>query len=128
MGLPTYTSKRVEPLKTLSVSKTEKTSVDNLVEALVRMKRVGIEGIDLLEGFVSHCVQPLQERVRPMYMYDGLSDRTRMNLKAITVAEIEGQVKRITVEPDVTRGSEKVVTYDLTPTSRRNLALKHFDI
>lgn len=67
---------------------------------LVGRKRIVLEGVDPLEVFISRRIQPHQEREGPMYVYDGLNDPTRVNKKAITVDEIEGRVKRITVESD----------------------------
>lgn len=111
-GLPIYTGERFETLKSLRVSKDEKVDVDILVEALVGVKRAGVDDIDLLEVFISHRIQPLQEKLRPMYTYDGLSDSTRVSSKAITVAKIEARVKRITAERDDVRGSGKVPPFD----------------
>ena len=59
IGLPIYTCNRVEPPKMLRLAKIEKTKVDILLDAFVGIKRVGVDGIDLLEVFIIRRIQPL---------------------------------------------------------------------
>ena len=56
IGIPIYTGNRVEPPKTLRLAKIEKTKVDILVDAFVGIKRVGVDGIDLVEVFITRCI------------------------------------------------------------------------
>lgn len=87
----------------------------SLVDVLVSIKRASVGRIDLLETFLSRRIQPVQERARPMWMYEGLGDSTRVHPQALTGMEIEDMVKLITSVRDDTQGGRKVAPYDRDP-------------
>ena len=47
----------------------EKEEVAMMVERVVQLVRDGVTGMDLLEAFLSRCIQPLQARDHPMWLY-----------------------------------------------------------
>ena len=53
----------------LSVLEGEKVQVGILVNALVDLIRGGVTGMDLLETFLSRCIQLLQARDHAMWHY-----------------------------------------------------------
>ena len=70
---------RVEKPSTLKVTPTEKAEVKVLVERVVQLVRDGMTGMDLLEVFLSRCIQLLQARDHPMWMYSGIDDTARIH-------------------------------------------------
>jgi hypothetical protein len=89
-----------------------KVEVDILVHVLVGVMRARVNGMDVLETFFSRRIQPLQERVKPMWTYEGLSDKTRVHPQALTGTELEGLVKLITSARDNPQGGRMVDPYE----------------
>ena len=84
---------RVEKPFALKVTLEEKAEVKVLVERVVQLIHDGVTGMDLLEVFLKRCIQPLQARDHPMWMYSGIDDSTRIHPEEFdedTVEEFEG--------------------------------------
>lgn len=107
-----FQGERFEAPPTLKLSKEEKVDVDILVDVLVGAMRARVVGMDLLETFLSPRIQPLQERVRPMWTYEGLSDSCRVHPQALTGTELADLVKLITSAHDNPLGSRRVAPYE----------------
>ena len=70
---------------------------------VVRMKKAGLDAMDLIALFVSRRIQPLQVRARRMWEYTGLEDNTRYNNKAMSQKEFDQLMRIIT---SVTHGAQ----------------------
>ena len=60
-----------------------------LMERVVQLVRDGVTGMDLLEVFLRRCIQPLQYRGHPMWLYCGTEDTTRVHPEAVDDAMLE---------------------------------------
>ena len=89
-GLPPFSLARVEKPSSLKVVPEEKAQVKELVERVVQLVRDGVTGMDLLEVFLNRCIQPLQARDHPMWLYSGLEDTTRIHPEEVTDEMLEG--------------------------------------
>ena len=83
-----------------------------LVDRVVQLVRDGVTGMDLLEVFLSRCIQPLQSRGHPMWMYSGIYDTTRIHLEEVTEETVEQWLQGITGNKDNPRGSRRVPPFD----------------
>ena len=62
----------------------------------MKMKKAGLDAMDLIALFVSRRIQPLQARARRMWEYTGIDDDTRYNNMAMSQKEFEQLMKIIT--------------------------------
>ena len=93
----------------------EKVQVKLLVERVVQLVRDGVTGMDLLEVFLGRCIQPLQVRDHPLWMYSGLEDSTRIPPEDFSEDTVEKWLRVITGNKDNPRGSRRVVPFDHLP-------------
>ena len=116
-GLPPYSSERVRAPPSLFVVKSEKAKVNILSTTLVSVMNAGVNGMDLLEAFLTQRIQPLQTMVHPMWMYEGPSDPTQVHPKELAEIDIGAKIKAITCARDNPRGTRRVPPYskDLQP-------------
>ena len=75
---------------------TEKEQVLPLMREVVRLKKAGLDAMDLIALFVSRRVQPLQARARRMWEYTGTDDDTRYSNSVMSQKEFEQLMKIIT--------------------------------
>ena len=92
----------------------------------MKMKKAGLDAMDLIALFVSRRIQPLQARARRMWEYTGIDDDTRYNNTAMSQKEFEQLMKIFTsvthcaqmtgrVRPlDAARPPILVICFDLT--------------
>ena len=99
-GLPPFSMERVRKPSSLKVAPEEKAQVKVLVERVVQLIRDGVTGMDLLEVFLRRCIQPLQARDHPMWMYSGTEDTTRIHPEEIDEATLERWMASITGNKD----------------------------
>lgn len=66
----------------------------------------------LLETFLSRRIQPLQERAKPMWTYEGPSDPTRVHPEDLTKSEVEDRVKFNTSARANPQGARRVAPYE----------------
>src|SRR3954471_8224030 len=71
----------------------EKHWVLPLMREVVKMKKAGLDAMDLIALFVSRRIQPLQARARRMWEYTGIDDNTRYNSSAMSQKEFEQLMK-----------------------------------
>ena len=83
-----------------------------LVERVVQLVCDGVTGMDLLEVFLSRCIQPLQAREHLMWMYSGLEDSTRIHPEDVSEDTVEKWLRGITNNKDNPRGSRRVIPFD----------------
>ena len=81
----------------------EKQQVLPIMREVVKMKKAGLDAMDLIALFVGRRIQPLQARARRMWEYTGLEDDTRYNNMAMSQKEFEQLMKIIT---SVTHGAQ----------------------
>src|SRR4051812_43473920 len=74
----------------------EKVQVLPLMLVIVRLKKNGLDAMDLIATFVIRIIQRLQARARGMWSYTGLWDDTRYSNAERPVDEFERQMKVIT--------------------------------
>ena len=74
----------------------EKESVVPLMREIVRLKKNGLDAMDLISAYVTRRIQPLQARTRGMWTYTGLEDETRYDNSEMTHEEFEHRMKVIT--------------------------------
>ena len=112
IGLPPYSTGRVEKPSSLRVTPEEKEEVAMLVERVVQLVRDGMTGMDLLEAFLSRCIQPLQACDHPMWLYSGIEDSTRIHPEEVSEETVELWLQGITGNKDYSRGSRRVPPLD----------------
>ena len=78
------------------LSNAEKESVIPLMREIIRLKKNGLDAMDLIAAFVTRRIQPLQARSRRMWSYTGLDDDTRYNNAEMQTEEFEFRMKIIT--------------------------------
>ena len=66
----------------------EKEQVLPLMREVVRLKKAGLDVMDLIALFVSRRVQPLQARARRMWEYTGTDDDTRYSNSAMSQMDL----------------------------------------
>ena len=69
-------------------------------------------GMDLLEVFLNRCIQPLQERDHPMWMYSGTDDTARVHPEEVDEEMVAQWLRSITGNKDNPRGSRRVLPFD----------------
>jgi len=74
----------------------EKETVLPLIREIVRLKKNGLDAMDLIAAYVTRRIQPLQARTRGMWTYTGLIDEMRYNNSEMTTEEFEHRMKVIT--------------------------------
>ena len=70
---------RLRQPSSLTVTPEEKGEVSLLVGQVVDLVREGVIGMDLLEVFLSRCIQPLQAHDHPMWIYSVPEDTARIH-------------------------------------------------
>ena len=103
---------RVNKLSSLKVLPEEKAQVKMLMERVVQLIRAGVTGMDLLEVFLRRCIQPLQYRGHPMWMYSGTEDTTRVHPEEVDDATLERWMTAITGNKDNPRGARRIPPLD----------------
>ena len=63
---------------------------------IVRLKKNGLDAMDLIAAYVTRRIQPLQARTRGMWTYTGLEDEMRYSNSEMTTEEFEHRMKVIT--------------------------------
>ena len=110
-GLPHFTFERVQTPSSLKVTAAENVETKMLVEKLVQRINEGVTGMDLLEVFLSQCIQPLQARDHPMWLYSGADDTARVHPKEVRAKTVAMWLKSITGNQDNPRGARRVVPF-----------------
>ena len=77
-----------------------------LVERVVQLINQGITGMDLLEVFLSRCIQPLQARDHSMWMYSGAGDTARVHPEEVPAKTVAQWLRSITGNKDNPRGAK----------------------
>ena len=95
---------RVEKPFPLKVTPAEKVEVNMLVDRVVQLVRDGVTGMDLLEVLLGRCIQPLQARDHPMWMYSGIEDSTRIHTEEVDEETVAQWLQGITGNKDNPRG------------------------
>ena len=67
--------------------------------------------MDLLEVFLSRCIQPLQARDHPMWMYSGDEDIAQVHPEEVLAKTVAMWLKSITGNKDNPRGARRVVPF-----------------
>ena len=101
----------MEKPSSLKVVPEEKAQVKVLVERVVQLVHDGVTGMDLLEVFLSRCIQPLAHD-HPMWMYSGLEESTRIHPEDVSEDTVEKWLRGITGNKDNPRGSRRVIPFD----------------
>ena len=91
-GLPPFSLDRAHRPSSLTVTAAEKVETDMLVERVVQLVLQGVTGMDLLEVFLSRCIQLLQARDHPMWMYSGVDDTTRVHPKEVAEKDVAAKI------------------------------------
>lgn len=78
------------------LTNTEKEGVIPIMREVVRMKKNGLDAMDLIATYVSRRIQPLQARPRGMWTYTGSSDTLRYSNVEMQTEEFETRMKVIT--------------------------------
>ena len=71
-----------------------------LVEKVIQLINEGVTGLDLLEVFLSRCIQPLQARDHPMWLYSGADDTARVHPEEVSAKTVAMWLKSITGNQD----------------------------
>ena len=79
-----------------------------LVERVVQLINQGVTGMDLLEGFLSRRIQPLQAHDHPMWLYSGADDTARVHPEEVPAKSVAMWLKSITGNKDNPRGARRV--------------------
>ena len=103
---------QVEKPSSLKVTPAEKVEVNMLVDRVVQLVRDGVTGMDLLEVFLSRRIQPLQARDRPMWMYSGIDDNTRIHPEEVDEEIVAQWLRGIIGNMDNPRGSRRIPPLD----------------
>lgn len=103
---------RVRQPPSLLKTPEEKVEVLTLVDRVVQLVRDGVTGMDLLEVFLSRCIQPLQARDHPMWMYSGANDTARIHPEEVDEKIVAQWLQSITINKDNPRGSRRVAPFD----------------
>jgi hypothetical protein len=68
--------------------------------------------MDLLEVFLQRCIQPLQARDHPMWLYSGLDNTTQVHREEVTDERVEGWLSSIMGNKDNPLGARRVIPLD----------------
>ena len=96
-----------------------------LVERVVQLINEGVTGMDLLEVFLSRCIQPLQGRDHPMWMYSGPGDTARAHPEEVDKETVAQWLQSITGNKDDPREAKWILPFDTENSPgevRRNLS------
>ena len=74
----------------------DKESVVPLMREIMRLKKNGLDAMDLISAYVTQRIQPLQARTRGMWMYTGIDDEMRYSNSEMQTKEFESRMKVIT--------------------------------
>ena len=96
-------------------------AVKQLHDALLRLKKEGMTGDDLLRTFVGRRVCPLQDRAHKMCYMSGHRDPTRTTTVELTKEELYLRVKKIAKPVSMVDGDW---TWGLEPYDRTRVAPK----
>ena len=96
--LPPYSDVRLANSKGWNprLTTAEKEQALPLMREIVRLKRNGLNAMDLIALYVTRRIQPLQARARGMWAYTGSYDDTRYNNTEMLQEEFEQTMKIIT--------------------------------
>src|ERR1041384_1542377 len=96
--LPPYSDVRLSDSRGWNprLTASEKEQVLPLMREVVRLKKPGLDAMDLIALFVSRRIQPLQARTRKMWEYTGIDDDTRYSNSAMFQKDFEQLMKIIT--------------------------------
>ena len=83
-----------------------------LVDRVVQLVRDSVTGMDLLEVFLSQCIQPLQAHNHPMWMYSGTNDTARVHPEEVSEKMVEQWLRSIHGNKDNPRGTRRVRPFD----------------
>ena len=87
------------------MSEVEKVKTNMLVERVVQLVHQGVTRMDLLEVFLSRCIQPLQAHDHSMWMYSGSKDTARVHPEEVPDETVALWLKSITGNKDNPRGA-----------------------
>ena len=110
-GLPHFTFDRVQTPSSLKVTTAENVEMKMLVKKVVQLINQGVTGMDLLEVFLSRCIQPLQARDHPMWLYSGSDDTARVHPEEVPPKTVAMWLKSITGNQDNPRGARRVTPF-----------------
>ena len=79
-----------------------------LVEKVVQLINEGVTGMDLLEVFLIRCIQPLQARDHPMWLYSGSDDTAWVHPEEVEAKTVADWLMGITGNKDNPRGARRV--------------------
>ena len=82
-----------------------------LVAKVVQLINEGVTGMDLLEVFLIRCIQPLQARDHPMWLYSGADDTAHVHPEEVPAKTVAMWLKSITGNKDSPRGARIVVPF-----------------
>ena len=82
-----------------------------LVETVVQPINEGVTGLDLLEVFLSRCIQPLQACDHPMWLYSGSDDTARVHPEEVPPKTVAMWLKSIIGNQDNPRGARRVIPF-----------------
>ena len=82
-----------------------------LVEKVVQLISEGVTGMDLLEVFLSRCIQPLQAHDHLMWLYSRSNDTARVHPEEVPAKTVAMWLKSITGNQDNPRGARRVIPF-----------------
>jgi hypothetical protein len=99
IGLPPYTPGCLVKLPRWNpkLTKEELEEAQLLVNTINTLQQRGLVGNDLSAAWVSHRVQPLQARERPMYPYRGIDNPTRVNPRELSQDKFQEKMRHLTM-------------------------------
>ena len=110
-GLPHFTFDRDQTPSPLKVTAAENVETKMLVEKVVQLINEGVTGLDLLEMFLSRCIQPLQARDHPMWLYFGPEDTAWVHPEEVPSETVAMWLRSIIGNQDNPRGSRRVIPF-----------------
>ncbi|KAE8802475.1 hypothetical protein D1007_21793 [Hordeum vulgare] len=110
-SLPPFTLDRPTAPRILTIFEAEKAEVEMLAGEVISLVRNGLNGMDLLETFLSRRIQPLQVRDHAMWHYSGSEDSTWSHPEEVDQEMVSQSIKSIIGACDNPVGSKRVVPY-----------------
>ena len=110
-GLPHLTFDRVQTPSPLKVTAAENMEMKMLVEKVVQLINEGVIVLDLLEVLLSRCIQSLQARDHPMWLYSGPEDTSQVHREEVSSETVAMWLRSITSNQDNPRGSRRVIPF-----------------
>jgi hypothetical protein len=83
-----------------TLSPDERTTADELFAKFLRIKEADGQtmiGTEVAAVFLKRRVQPVMARIRPMWLYSGAKDETRINIAELSEKELLDEVRRLTL-------------------------------